>query len=94
MRWRQAPESGEARFLLATALLETGDAVGAETEVRKAIELKYPADEAYPAAGAALLRRENIEKRSSRNSAAASCDGPRRTADLGASLGTAYLGAR
>src|ERR1700704_2882254 len=43
-----APENGEARHLLAKALLETGDPVGAETEVRKALDLKYSPELAYP----------------------------------------------
>src|SRR5437660_10677792 len=43
-----APENGEARYLLAKALLEIGDPVGAETEVRKALNLKYSPELAYP----------------------------------------------
>jgi len=34
----------EARFLLGTSLLETGDLPGAEKELRKAAELGYSAD--------------------------------------------------
>src|SRR5205823_6754437 len=50
-----APNDPETRFLLAGALLETGDAVGADAEVRKAIDLKYPTEEGYPLLARALL---------------------------------------
>src|SRR5207302_9170806 len=50
-----APSSGEARLLLAKALFENGDAVGAEAEVRKAIDLKYSPEEAYPLLARALI---------------------------------------
>lgn len=39
----------EARFLLGKALLDSGDVVSAEKELRKALELKYPADQVVPA---------------------------------------------
>ena len=39
------PDSGEARFLLGRALLDGGDPVAAEVELRKASELKYSADQ-------------------------------------------------
>ena len=42
------PDSGEARLLLASSLLEVGDPVGAEVEVRKAIALHVPDDQTYP----------------------------------------------
>ena len=42
------PDNREARLLLAKALLETGNPGAAETEVRKAIALSAPANEAYP----------------------------------------------
>src|SRR5438105_2317289 len=51
----KAPNDGEARFLLAKTLLDTGDSVGAETEVRKAIGLQYPQDETYPLLARALV---------------------------------------
>ena len=43
-----APNSPEARFLLGKSLLDSGNAVGAEIELRKAIELGYSPDDAYP----------------------------------------------
>ena len=51
----KAPNDGEARFLLAKTLLDTGDSVGSETEVRKAIDLKYSPDETYPLLARALV---------------------------------------
>src|SRR5947207_10550125 len=51
----KAPNDGEARFLLAKTLLDTGDSVGAETEVRKAIDLKYSVDDTYPLLARALV---------------------------------------
>src|SRR4030095_16914177 len=48
--------SGEARYLMATSLLEMGDAVGAETEARKASDLKYLPDETNTLLARALLR--------------------------------------
>ncbi len=45
---QKAPDNAEARLLLAKSLLATGDAAGAETEVRKAIDAHAPGDQAYP----------------------------------------------
>lgn len=42
------PDLSEARFLLGNALLETGDPVGAETELRKSMDLKYPKEAVLP----------------------------------------------
>lgn len=50
-----APESPEVRFLLGTALRESGDPIGAEVELRKAIEYGYPASKVLPEILAALL---------------------------------------
>ena len=43
-----APDNAEARFMYGKALLDTGRPAAAETEIRKAIDLKYSADETYP----------------------------------------------
>jgi len=86
----KSPSSGEARFLLATALYHTGDAVGAETEARKAIELKYAPDEAYPLLARALLRQGDFRKVVS-ELGSRTLDTPAARADLGTSLGIAYL---
>ena len=42
------PNQAEARFLLAKALTDGGNPRDAETEARKAIELNFPPDEAFP----------------------------------------------
>lgn len=49
------PDLPEARFLLGTALLDSGDPVGAETELRKALDLKHPQDLVIPQLARALL---------------------------------------
>jgi len=52
----------EARFLLGTSLLETGDLPGAEKELRKAAELGYSADEVSPVLARLLVRRGEFKK--------------------------------
>lgn len=49
------PESGEARFQLGRALLETGDAGSAAVELSKALELKQSPDRVLPLLGRAML---------------------------------------
>src|SRR5687767_10964848 len=49
------PNVAEARFLLGTALLATGDANSAEKELRKALELNYPAEQVIPPLARALV---------------------------------------
>lgn len=51
----KAPQNARARFLLGQNLLAAGDAVGAATEFRKALEAGYSADEAYPALARTLV---------------------------------------
>ena len=48
-------ELPEARYLLGIALLRSGDPVGAETELRKAIDLKHPVDQVAPPMARAML---------------------------------------
>lgn len=45
---QQNPKLAEARFLLGSVLYENGDLPGAEVELRKALELKHPADAVVP----------------------------------------------
>jgi tetratricopeptide (TPR) repeat protein len=52
---QQNPNLAEARFLLGSALLENGDVAGAEVELRKALELKHPADSTVPLLARAML---------------------------------------
>jgi putative PEP-CTERM system TPR-repeat lipoprotein len=87
---QKAPDNAEARFLLARTLLQAGDARGAETEVRKAIELKYPVDAAYPVLGRALLARGEYQKTVALGNTKLS--DPKAQADLDASVALAQLG--
>lgn len=57
-----APDTAEARFLLGKSLLESGRPAAAETELRKAIDLKYPPDEAYPLLARSLLGQSAFRK--------------------------------
>jgi putative PEP-CTERM system TPR-repeat lipoprotein len=49
------PNLPEARFLLGTTLLATGDPVGAEAELRKSMELKYSLDAVVPQLAKSML---------------------------------------
>ncbi len=59
---KAAPNQADARFLLARALLESGNPRDAETEARKALELNYPADDALPLLLRALLVQGEYKK--------------------------------
>ncbi|HEX2829520.1 MAG TPA: XrtA/PEP-CTERM system TPR-repeat protein PrsT [Burkholderiales bacterium] len=52
---QKQPGNAEARYLLGRELLATGDYVSAEKELRRAYELKYPADKVVPALATALV---------------------------------------
>jgi putative PEP-CTERM system TPR-repeat lipoprotein len=56
------PDMPEARFMLGTALLDSGDPVGAETELRKALELKHPQDLVIPPLAQAMLAQGQAKK--------------------------------
>ena len=56
------PNLAEARYLLGSALLEGGDPVGGETELRKAIELKYSPDLVVPQLAMAMLAQGQAKK--------------------------------
>ncbi len=56
------PDLPEARFLLGTTLLESGDPVGAELELRKALELKHPQDLVAPQLARAMLAQGQAKK--------------------------------
>lgn len=49
------PNLAEARFLLGTALLANGDAVGAEAELRKSMELNFSMDAVVPQLAKAMV---------------------------------------
>jgi len=56
------PDMPEARFLLGSALLEGGDPVGAETELRKALSLNYPQDKVIPLLAKSLMMQGQAQK--------------------------------
>src|SRR5688572_15734004 len=59
---QKAPKNGEARYLLGLALLEQSDAVSAQIELDKAVELGYTSDELQIAlARAALAKGESAK---------------------------------
>ena len=53
---QQQPRNAEARFLLGQVLARTGDFLGAEKELRRALEYGYPADRVSPRARAGAAR--------------------------------------
>lgn len=56
------PELAEARYLLGRSLLESGDPVGAEVELRKAQSLQYQTDLVVPALARSLLLQNQFKK--------------------------------
>ena len=56
------PELGEARYLLGLSLLKSGDPVGGETELRKALEFKHPPQQVIPPLAEALLAQGQYKK--------------------------------
>ena len=56
------PNRADARFLLAKALFESGSPRDAETEARKALDLKHPAEQALPLLLRALLLQSEFRK--------------------------------
>src|SRR5690242_5225998 len=84
------PDSGEARLLLARSLLETGDPVGAEVEVRKAIALHVPDDQTYPVLAWVLVSKGDFKKLTD-EVGAHKIDDPRAHADVQSALAAAAL---
>jgi len=59
---QQNPNLAEARFLLGSALLNSGDLEGAELELRKALSLKYSTDTVIPELAHAMLGMNQSQK--------------------------------
>ena len=59
---QSSPDLPEGRFLLGSALIEEGDFVGAETELRKALDLKFPKDRVIPQLAKSLLAQGKSKK--------------------------------
>lgn len=84
------PSSGEARYLLGKALFLSGDALGAEAELRRALESRQPPDQVVPqlaAVMAALQRYPALLKEFSETSLSDS----EATADLKTHLAIAHM---
>ncbi|MDP2171326.1 MAG: PEP-CTERM system TPR-repeat protein PrsT [Rhodocyclaceae bacterium] len=58
----KAPDSAEARFLLGRTLLDAGDPVAAEIELRKAIELKFSTEQITPVLARTMLAQGQFKK--------------------------------
>jgi len=84
------PDLAEARFLLGTSLLEINDVAGADKELRKALELKYPADEIVPALARVHIRRGDYRKVID-EFGGATIAAPAQRADLQTTIGDANL---
>lgn len=80
------PDLAEARFLLGKALLDGGDPVAAEVELRKAAALKFAADQVVPVLARTLLAQGQPKKALEEFSAAA-LSAPESIADLKTSIG-------
>ncbi|MCC6196835.1 MAG: PEP-CTERM system TPR-repeat protein PrsT [Burkholderiales bacterium] len=85
-----APDNAKARFLLGKALLATGDANSAATELRKALALAYPTDEVYPQLARAWLL-QGAPKGELEAITSATVSDPRARADIANTLALAYL---
>lgn len=85
------PDNAKARFLLGKASLDNGDPVAAATEFRKALALKFPAEEAYP-----LLARALVQQGAAKNEMLELANAPVQSAhakaEIATMIGLAYLG--
>jgi cellulose synthase operon protein C len=87
---QQKPEMGEARFLLGKAMLDGGDAPSASIELRKALDLKYSAEEVVPVLARALVL-EGEGAKTIELYAATQLTDPQRQAELKTALASAYV---
>lgn len=83
------PNLPEARFLLGSALLDVGDPVGAETELRKALDLRYSKDAVVPSLAKAMLA-QGQAKKLIEEFAGINLTQPQAKANLQMSLASAY----
>ena len=87
---QQEPTNGEARFLLGTVLLESGDLVSAEKELRRALEYKYPAAAVIPQLAKTMLELGQAKQVISELTAT-NLDNPAAQAALSVELGYAHI---
>jgi len=83
------PNSPEARFLLGSAFMESGNPAGAEAELRKALELKHPQDLVVPLLAKSLLD-QGRSKELTKELADVALGDPASTASLQMSLAAAW----
>ena len=83
------PSSGEGRFLLGRALLESGDAAGAEVELQRALEMKFPEAQVVPVRARALLAQGQLRKLTD-EFATTDLKDPTQDIELQTTLATAY----
>lgn len=83
------PNLAEARFLLGRALLDGGDIVAADVELRKALDLKFPQDQLVPQLARVMLAQGQSKKllEQYENTAGGTGD---TAADLKSTLGQAH----
>lgn len=84
------PNLGEARFLLGKALLDSGNPVAADVELRKADELKYSADQVTPLLAKTQLMLGQTKKVID-DLSKVQLTSPEGKADLQTTVGQAYL---
>jgi len=87
---QKKPASAEARFLLGNALLEAGDPISAEKELRQAKALNYPPERVVPRLARAMLDMGESKKLIN-EFATVRLGNARATADVEAVIGFAYL---
>ena len=84
------PDYPEARYLLGVSQLKVSDWASAEKELRKAVELGYPADKTLPPLALALLKQGRADELIS-EFGSSDLSTPSAQADLQTRLGSAYL---
>ena len=87
---QKQPDLAEARFLLGQTLLEGGDAVSGEVELRKALSFKYPREAVLPPLVRALVRQGKGEQ-AIQDYATTELGQPLASADLKSAIASAYV---
>ena len=86
---QKQPDLAEARFLLGRTLLESGDAVSGEVELRKALALKYPSSAVLPPLARSLVMQRKGQ-RAIEEFGSIDLGVPAATAELKTTIATAY----